>query len=109
MENLVLVMILGVLSMYFFSSMSVYKTLYRKVNEEKNLLSQDGDRYHNLVKKLENQLKSDATALKANHDNLQSARDESQELRMENQNIKAKVVVLEKRIEELYSQVNTMV
>ena len=81
MENLLLVMILGVLSMYFFSSMSVYKTLYRKVNEEKNLLSQDGDRYHNLVKKLENQLKSDANAMKAYHDNLQSARDESKELR----------------------------
>jgi len=108
-ENLLLVVILGVLAMYFFSSMSVYKTLYRKVNEEKNLLGQNGEKYESLVKKLEHQLKSDATAMKANHDNLQSARDESQQLRIENQNIKSKVVVLEKRVEELYAQVNTMV
>ena len=95
--------------MYFFSSMSIYKSLYRKVNEEKNLLMEDNDKYTNLVKKFEVQLKSDATAMKANHDNLVSSRDESQKLRVDNQNQKNRIELLEKRIDELYAQVNTMV
>ncbi|NQY21043.1 MAG: hypothetical protein HRT40_07010 [Campylobacteraceae bacterium] len=109
MENFLLVMILGVLAMYFFSSMSIYKTLYRKVNEEKNLLSDDSEKYQGLVKKLEHQLKSDASAMKGSYDNLSSAREETQELRLENQNLKQKIDKLEKRTDELYAQVNTLV
>lgn len=95
--------------MYFFSSMSVYKTLYKRVNEEKNLLNEDSEKLHVLIKKYEGQVKSDASVMKGNHDNLQTARDEVQQLRLENSELKHQVDILQKRSEELYAQVNTMV
>ena len=38
MENFILIAVLGVLLLYFFSSANVYKSLYKKVNEEKNII-----------------------------------------------------------------------
>ena len=109
MENFILIAVLGVLLLYFFSSANVYKSLYKKVNEEKNIIQEDMAKLESLIDRYEKQVKISSNTLKNNQGNLQVARDDLQELRIENMNLKNKLDELEKRNEELYAQVNTMV
>lgn len=109
MENFLLIAILGVLLLYFFSSANVYKSLYKKVNEEKNIVQEDMTKLESLIDRYEKQVKISSNTLKNNQGNLQVARDDLQELRLENMNLKNRVDELEKRNEELYAQVNAMV
>ena len=109
MENFLLVVVLGVLLLYFFSSANVYKSLYKKVNEEKNIVQEDMAKLEKLIDRYEKQVKISANTLKSNQGNLQVARDDLQELRIENINLKNKLDELQKRNEELYAQVNAMV
>ncbi len=109
MENLLLIAIVSILALYFFSSANVYKSLYRKVNEEKNILKDEIQRLEEIIKKYEKQMKISSDTLKDNHDNLQVARNDLQEMRVQNMNLKHRVEILERRNEELYAQVNTMV
>lgn len=109
MENFLLIIVLGVLLLYFFSSSNVYKSLYKKVNEEKNILQEEIIKFESLIDRYEKQVKISANTLKSNQGNLQVARDDLQELRIENINLKNKLDELQKRNEELYAQVNAMV
>ena len=109
MENFLLIIVLGVLLLYFFSSSNVYKSLYKKVNEEKNIIQEEIVKFESLIDRYEKQVKISANTLKNNQGNLQVARDDLQELRLENINLKNRVDDLEKRNEELYAQVNAMV
>lgn len=109
MENLLLIAIIGILLLYFFSSANVYKSLYKKVNEEKNILNEEIEKLQKLIDRYEKQMKVNTNTLKDSHDNLQVARDDLQELRLENINLKHRLDDVEKRNEELYAQVNTMV
>ena len=109
MENFLLIAVLGVLLLYFFSSANVYKSLYRKLNEEKNIIEEDMAKLESLIERYEKQVKISANTLKTNQGNLQVARDDLQELRLENMNLKNRLDDLERRNEELYAQVNTMV
>ena len=109
MENFLLITVIGVLLLYFFSSANVYKSLYKKINEEKNILQEDLTKLESLIDRYEKQVKISANTLKNNQGNLQVARDDLQELRLENINLKNRVDDLEKRNEELYAQVNAMV
>jgi hypothetical protein len=109
LENFLLVVVLGVLLLYFFSSANVYKSLYKKINEEKNILQEDLTKLETLMERYEKQVKISANTLKSNQGNLQVARDDLQELRLENINLKNRLDELEKRNEELYAQVNAMV
>ena len=109
MENFILIAVLGVLLLYFFSSANVYKSLYKKVNEEKNIVEEDLAKLESLIDRYEKQVKISANTLKNNQGNLQVARDDLQELRLENMNLKNRLDDLERRNEELYAQVNAMV
>lgn len=109
MDNFLLIVIIGVLLMYFFSSANVYKSLYRKVNEEKNIVEQENKKLQEVIDRYDKQVKVSAGTLKTNQDNLQVARDDLQKLRLENAELKHNLEILEKRAEELYAQVNTMV
>ena len=109
MENFLLITVIGVLLLYFFSSANVYKSLYKKVNEEKNILQEEITKFESLIERYEKQVKISANTLKSNQGNLQVARDDLQELRIENINLKNKLDELQKRNEELYAQVNAMV
>ncbi len=109
MENFLLLILAGVLLLYFFSSMSVYKSLYRKVNEEKNIMEEEYKKLENIIERYEKQLKISTSTLKNNQDNLQVARNDLQKAKLENAELKHKIDVLEQRTEELYAQVNTMV
>ena len=109
MENFLLITIIGVLLLYFFSSTNVYKSLYRKVNEEKEIVEEENKKLTEIIDRYEKQVKVSAGTLKNNQDSLHVARDDLQKLRLENTELKHNVEILEKRNEELYSQVNTMV
>ncbi len=109
MENFLLIAVLGVLLLYFFSSANVYKSLYKKVNEEKNIIQEYMIKIESLIDRYEKQVKISSNTLKTNQSTLQVARDDLQELRLENMNLKNRLDDLEKRNEELYAQVNAMV
>lgn len=109
MENFFLLIITAVLLLYFFSSANVYKSLYKKVNEEKNLSEDEVAKLKTIIHRYEKQVKVSSNTLTNSHDNLQVARDDLQSLRLENINYKHRLEELEKRNEELYAQVNTMV
>lgn len=109
MDNFLLLTIIGVLLLYFFSSANVHKSLYRKVNEEKNMVEAENKRLQDIIDRYEKQVKVSAGTLKNSQDSLQVARDDLQELRLENAELKHQVELLETRTEELYAQVNTMV
>jgi len=109
LENFLLIVVLGVLLLYFFSSANVYKSLYKKINEEKNILQEEITKFESLIDRYEKQVKISSNTLKSNQGNLQVARDDLQELRIENINLKNKLDEFQKRNEELYAQVNAMV
>ena len=109
MENFLLISVLGILLLYFFSTASIYKSLYKKVNEEKNIIQEEIVKFESLIDRYEKQVKISANTLKTNQGTLQVARDDLQELRIENINLKNKLDELQKRNEELYAQVNAMV
>lgn len=109
MENFLLLILTGVLLLYFFSSMNVYKSLYRKVNEEKNLLESEYKKLEEIIARYEKQLKIGTNTLQNNQEGLQVARTDLQQSKLENAELKHKIEVLEERAEELYAQVNTMV
>ena len=109
MENFLLLILFGVLLLYFFSSMNVYKSLYRKVNREKNIMEEEYKKLEEIIEKYEKQLKISTSTLKNNQDTLQVARNDLQKAKLENAELRHKVEVLEDRTEELYAQVNTMV
>lgn len=109
MDNFLLITIIGILLLYFFSSTNVYKSLYKKVNEEKNILEEDNQKLQSIIDRYDKQVQVSSSTLKKNQDNLQVARDDLQKLRLENTELKHQVDSLETRTEELYAQVNTMV
>ena len=109
MENFLLIVVLGVLLLYFFSSANVYKSLYKKVNEEKNILQEEITKFESLIERYEKQVKIGTNTLKTNQENLQVARDDLQALRLENINLKNKINDFQKRNEELFAQVNAIV
>ncbi|WP_321312062.1 hypothetical protein [Halarcobacter sp.] len=109
MDNFLLIVIIGVLLLYFFSSANVYKSLYRKVNEEKDIIDEENKKLQTIIDRYEKQVQVSAGTLKNNQDNLRVARDDLQKLRLENTELKHQLESLEKRAEELYAQVNTMV
>lgn len=109
MDNFLLISIIGILLLYFFSSTNVYKSLYRKVNEEKTIVEEENKKLQGIIDRYEKQVKVSTGTLKNNQETLQVARDDLQKLRLENTELKHEVESLQKRTEELYAQVNTMV
>lgn len=109
MDNFLLITIIGILLLYFFSSTNVYKSLYRKVNEEKNIVEDENKKIQILIDRYQKQVKISSGTLKNNQENLQIARNDLQKLRLENTELKHQIETLELRTEELYAQVNTMV
>jgi predicted nucleic acid-binding Zn-ribbon protein len=107
-ENFLLLTIIGVLLLYFFSSTSVYKSLYKKVNEEKNLLEAKNKELQKLIDRYDKQIKGSVSALENAQDNLKVARDDLQQCKLENNELNHRLQTLQERADELYAQVNTM-
>ncbi len=109
MENFLLLIIFSILLLYFFSSANVYKSLYKKINEEKQLINDEIIKLQSIIKRYEKQVKIGVNAVKQNQDNLKVARNDLQDLKLDNNSLNKEIDILESRIEELYEQVNTMV
>jgi uncharacterized coiled-coil DUF342 family protein len=109
LESFLLTIVLGVLALYFFASKNVYVSLYKKVNEEKDILQEQNIKIQDLINKSEKQVKGSVQSLEDCHNNLHVAREDLQKLRLENTELKHKVTSLQNRVDELYAQVNTMV
>ncbi|MCG3714816.1 hypothetical protein L5F64_04455, partial [Aliarcobacter butzleri] len=79
--------ILGILLLYFISSANVYRSMYKKMNEEKSIIEEDMVKLESLIERYEKQVKIGTNTLKTNQENLQVARDDLQALRLENINL----------------------
>ena len=79
------------------------------MNEEKSIIEEDMVKLESLIERYEKQVKIGTNTLKTNQENLQVARDDLQALRLENINLKNKINDLQKRNEELFTQVNAIV
>ena len=108
MDNFLLLAVLGVLTIYFYSSMNVYKSLYRKITEEKEM---EIDKVKNLEKlkgKFEKQIQYSLDTINDSQDSLKSTREGFQALKLENTELEHRNKLLKERINELYSSVGTI-
>ena len=108
MDNFLLMSIFGVLALYFYSSSSTYKSLYRKISEEKELVEEKNRNLMKLKDKSEKQIQFSLATINDSQDSLKSTRSDFQELKLKNTELEHKNKLLQSRIEELYSSVGTI-
>jgi len=104
-NNTILVLVFGVLALYFYSSMSVYKSMYRKIKEEKELEEKAKQNRDAEIRKYEAQLQDAVNTIQATDDNLVKLREEMQRVKLQNSELKHRNELLQKRVDELYSSV----
>lgn len=78
------------------------------MNDEKAILEEQNDNMQKMVDKYQKQIKGSISSLDTLQKNLQQARDDLQKLKVENSDLKHDKDNLERKIEELYAQVNAM-
>jgi peptidoglycan hydrolase CwlO-like protein len=105
MDNLLLITIFGVLALYFFSSTSVYKSMYKKIKHEKDSTLDAKNTRDKEIVKYENRLKNAILTIKDTEESLTKSRDEVQKLRQTNSDLKRRNELLQERVDELYSSV----
>jgi len=105
LDNVLLVAIFGILALYFFSTMTVYKSMYKKIKEEKDLANIAKDSRDQEITKYENRLKSAIETIKDTEESLTKSRDEIQKLKQMNSEVKRRNDLLQERVDELYSSV----
>jgi len=108
MDNFLLLSVLGVLAIYFYSSMNVYKSLYRKITEEKLLVEEKNSNLESLKEKFERQVKFSLDTIEDSQDSLKSTREDLQNLKLQNSELEHRNRLLEERINELYASVGTL-
>jgi len=108
MDNFLLLSILGVLTVYFYSSMNVYKSLYRKVTEEKVMVEEKNANLEKLKEKFEHQVKFSLDTIDDSQVNLKSTRDDLQALKLQNSELDHRNKLLQTRINELYASVGSV-
>lgn len=108
MDNFLIVAILGVLTIYFYSSMNVYKALYRKITEEKEMQIEKVKNLEKLKEKFERQVKYSLETINDSQESLKSTRDDYQRLKLENTELDHRNKLLQERINELYASVGTL-
>ena len=108
MDNFLLLSVLGVLAIYFYSSMNVYKSLYRKITEEKVLVEEKNSNLESLKGKFERQVKFSLSTIEDSQDSLKSAREDLQDLKLQNTELEHRNRLLQERINELYASVGTL-
>lgn len=101
--------VLAIILLYFISSTSAYKSMYKKIKEEKEIIEEEVTKLEALIQRYEKQVKIGTSSLKNNQENLQVARDDLQNLRLENITLKNKINDLQRRNEELFAQVNAII
>jgi cell division protein FtsB len=105
MDNLVLIVVFGVLALYFYSSMSVYKSMYKKIKEEKDITFNAKNNQGKHLEKYASQLKASIETIKGKDENLIKVREEMQGLKLRNNELAHRNQLLQERVDELYSSV----
>ena len=108
MENFLLIGVLGVLALYFYSSMSVYKAMYRKVTEEKEMAEKSIVSLEQMVMKYEAQVQNSIATIGDSQDSLQIAREDLQRIKLENNELLHRNQLLQDRVNELYTSVGAI-
>jgi peptidoglycan hydrolase CwlO-like protein len=108
MENFLLLSILGVLVIYFYGNMNLYKSMYQGMIKEKELLEERIDNLEKLKEKLEKQVEHSIATVKESQESLEATREAYQELKLENTELEHKNKVLQERVSELYASVGTI-
>jgi len=108
MDNFLLLSVLGVLAIYFYSSMNVYKSLYQKITEEKVMIEEKNNNLEKLKEKFEKQVKFSLETIDDSQDSLKSTREDMQELKLQNTELDHRNKLLQERINELYASVGTL-
>lgn len=105
MNEILLMSIFGVLALYFFGSMNVYKSMYKKIKEEKEIAENITDTRDKDIKKYENQLQDALSTIHSLDDKLSRLREEVQKEKVQKNELKHRNELLQKRVDELYSSV----
>jgi len=84
MDNFLLLSILGVLTIYFYSTMNVYKSLYRKIIEEKTMVEEKNTNLEKLKEKFERQVRFSLETIDDSQESLKSTREDLQALKVQN-------------------------
>jgi Fic family protein len=108
MDNFVLLSILGVLTLYFYSSSSTYKSLYKKVTEEKDLIEEKNANLEKLKDKLEKQIQVSLSTINDSQESLTNSRESYQELKVKFTELEHRNRMLQDRVDELYASVGTI-
>ena len=108
MDNFLLMSIFGVLALYFYSSSSTYKSLYRKISEEKELVEEKNKNLLKLKDKSEKQIQFSLATINDSQESLKSTRSDFQELKLKNTELEHRNKLLQARVEELYTSVGTI-
>lgn len=108
MDNFLLLSVLGVLAIYFYSSMNVYKSLYRKITEEKVMVEEKNTNLENLKEKFERQVKFSLETIEDSQESLKSTREDLQDLKLQNSELEHRNRLLQERINELYASIGTI-
>ena len=105
MDNLILIGVFAILALYFFSSMSVYKSMYKKISQERDITSSEKDTREKEIVKYEHRLKSAIDTIKDTEETLSKSRDENQRLKQDIIELKNRNDLLQERVDDLYSSV----
>jgi len=108
MDNFLLLSVLGVLTIYFFSSMNVYKSLYKKITEERDMQIEKVKNLEKLKERFEQQVKFSLETISDSQDSLKSTREDYQELKLQNTELEHRNRLLQERINELYASVGSI-
>jgi len=107
-ENFLLLGIVGVLALYFFSTMNIYKAMYRRIIEEKDSATSSISTLEGLIAKYEAQIKTSINAIGDSHETLQVARDDLQQIKISNNELEHRNKLLQERVDELYASVGAI-
>jgi hypothetical protein len=105
MDNFLLVAILGVLALYFYSTMNVYKSTLMRVKEEKAMVEEKNKNLEILKGKFEQQVQISIDTINDSQDSLKQSREHHQALKLVNTELEHKNKLLQDRINELYANV----
>jgi dsDNA-specific endonuclease/ATPase MutS2 len=107
-ENVLLLSIFGVLALYFFSSMNIYKSMNIRMAEEKQISDNAISSLESTVKKYEYQVKVSIETITDSQESLEATRDELQKFKISNSELEHKNKQLEARVEELYTSIGSI-
>ena len=105
MDNILLVSIFGVLALYYYSSMNVYKSMYRKIKEEKEMIDHAHDNRSTELARLERSFSDALETIHHTDESLTKTREDLQQIKLRNNELKHRNELLQKRVDELYSSV----